>query len=173
MRSTLVVVDNTPLYRYLESEPVAASFDHNWLITLGVGLWDHSQDQADAVIDMVGWLRIRLPEFYNDLICYTAGMLGCSYSCATETMVQQVVDIIENLAELIEVKYWRLLSPFVYNGGWTVTAIRFYADGTLIHYTQTKLNELKTASESLLFRLDQLYRGISAHNGRALEYQPV
>lgn len=158
MEGICLVIDNQPMYKALECDPIATPFDHDWLVTLAVGMWDHMQDQSDPVMDLEGWLRMHIPTYCNDLACYTAGVMGCSYSNAVETMVGWISAIVVNLVEIIEARYGSFLSPYIYRAGWTITAVRQSGDGTIIQFTQTQTNQIKTASASLLFRLEQLYR---------------
>lgn len=157
--SVIIVIDDSVLCDYLSRQPTASAFEQEWLIMLAIALWDDSQSNGDAGEDLFHWLTLRLPETYNETLCFMAGYTNVNYSVTLVNVARMIVALVTDLVELIDRYFDRALSGYVYSGGWTITSIHF-ADGVYIRYDRTWINELKTASDSLLLRLDLIQRNV-------------
>lgn len=157
-KPVIVVLDTALMEGKLEQVNLPVGFDHGWLIALAIGMWDHAQSYPDAEEDLRCWLRMRVPRDQNDAICQLAASMGASYEVALSALCDHLVLIVLELVDCVEYQYSRILGGFVYDGGWTISSICFFGESVILRYDRTYIKDILSAQESLLFRLDQLYR---------------
>lgn len=157
-KPVIVVLDTNLMESKLGLVSIPIGLDNGWMIALAIGMWDHAQSYPDAEEDLRCWLRVRLPRDQNDAICHIAGSVGVSYEVALSLLCDQLVRITLELVDCVEYQYERILSSFVYDGGWSISSISSFGDSVILRYDRTFIKDILSAQESLLFRLDQLYR---------------
>lgn len=156
-RAVVVALDTTELEEIIEKAHHVANFDPNWLIALALGMWDHTQSYPDAEEDLLGWLVLRLPTHHNDQICALAASTGMGYEPALRALAEYVSLVVNEMVDCIEILYARILSGFIYEGGWSITGLSFFGNSVAMRYDRTFIKDILTAQESLLPRLDKLY----------------
>lgn len=157
-RAVVVALDTTLMERTIDVATVVDSLDPNWIIALGLGMWDHAQSYPDAHDDLINWLLLRLPNYHNDLVCLRAALHGIHYSVALRQLAEQIALVVMEVVDCIEAQYSIILDGFIYEGGWTITGVSFFGNCVALRYDRTFIIDIITAEESLLSRLDQLYR---------------
>jgi len=157
-RAVVVALDTTLMENTITSTTVVEGMDTNWLIALGLGMWDHAQSYPDAHDDLVNWLLMRLPVYHNDIVCLRAAYYSVPYDLALRSLSESVAMVALEVSECIEAQYARILEGFIYEGGWTISGLSFLGNCVALRYDRTFIKDILTAEESLLSRLDQLYR---------------
>lgn len=168
--SVIIVIDDTVLCDYLSIQPATSAFEQEWLIMLAIALWDNSQSNGDAGEDLGQWLMRYLPAHHNETLCFMSSYTNANYSVTLLNVVRIIIDVVNDLVELINRHFDRALSGYVYAGGWTITSIHF-ADGVYIRYDRTYINELQSAADSLLPRLDLIQRNVQGTSRGTLGFR--
>lgn len=157
-RAVVVALDTTLMENTVLSASIVDGMDTNWLIALGLGMWDHAQSYPDAHDDLVQWLCMRLPNYHNDLVCLRAAYYSVPYDVALRSLAESVAMVALEVVDCIEAQYAKILDGFIYEGGWTISGLSFFGNCVALKYDRTFIRDILSAEESLLSRLDQLYR---------------